>query len=475
MSWLVTPPQSDYKPSTRASLVDRIFGTDYTKFELQQIEQFKLVKKIPTFEISGYVSWLDKQRFLLLPTKTVAATYIVCKIQEGTQYPPNNQYVLCKGKWKRELEPANKAFGFDVLNVENIESIRPDFGIIRPDISRNDFEELLLEGWSNIGETVRNLISQSLVSSPTTITRAGGLTISIFRLPVQRRLMDLLISDLKRALPIEMYSTEPKLFSIKELGIKHKMPPYGWSQIISKFNEINSTVSSKLERSYQTDHEYSISLLSPQTSPDDLNSRPIVKSDYPVVFEELIERKRHSYIPDPEVYKYLLAVQMVSPSVPLEVYKESISYAQKELKDLTELNESLSYHMANGQFLDVGLNGKPLSILNFAISRARSTTSNTIRIDDARNATDDYLENLEHVIHVWENDLLMGKISQLATLGFDERKFLKFLIDEGPSTPTEIANGLNISIEECMRLLRSLDYKKAIYMHDEERYGAVWS
>lgn len=473
MSWFIPSLVSKFVPSKRATLIDRMFEAQYTKFEFQQITEFSLSRKKSEVEISGYVSWYDNQYFLLLPAKTTSSKYIICKVQEGLKYPANNQYVICKGKWQYELESSKSRFGHNVLMIENIVPTKPEIDTVKPNISQKDFEEIIFENWINIDETSQNLIAQGLVSSPTTSTRAGGLTLSLFRLPAQRSLSDLLKYDLRRSIPPEIYHDRPSLFEIREFGVQHKMPSYGWSEIMSDFDEAPKSFNSKLARIPATNEEYSISLFSQKSMPDDLNSQASVKSDYPIVLEELIERRKNLSDPDPEIYKYLISVHMSSPTVSTKIFKEAIDYSREELKNLAEVNESLSKYMGHNAFLDLSINGKPLSVMNFALSRTRSSMSNSISLEDVKHATNDYKKNLEHVIDVWEGDLLSSKIPRSASLNFDERKILNFLLEKGPSTITEIATSLKITIYECEKIMRSLDLKKIIYMHDSERYGTT--
>ncbi len=45
MSWLIPYQKPKYESSKRANLIDRMFEVQYTKFEFQQIKEFKLPKK----------------------------------------------------------------------------------------------------------------------------------------------------------------------------------------------------------------------------------------------------------------------------------------------------------------------------------------------------------------------------------------------------------------------------------------------
>ena len=83
--------------SLRGRWIDREFGFEYTEFERNQIEAFSKAWHDELVEIYGFVSWIDRTKFLLLPTRTTNSVYIICEAIEGLNFPPNNQYVSCKG------------------------------------------------------------------------------------------------------------------------------------------------------------------------------------------------------------------------------------------------------------------------------------------------------------------------------------------------------------------------------------------
>src|SRR5690242_1837367 len=102
MSWFIPGIIPKYR-YTKTRFLDREFGVEYTHFENEQIRKFDEARKKSIVEITGYVSWIDQKRFLLTPAKTTASLYFICEINEGIEYPSDNQYVYCKGTWKNFL------------------------------------------------------------------------------------------------------------------------------------------------------------------------------------------------------------------------------------------------------------------------------------------------------------------------------------------------------------------------------------
>lgn len=469
---LFIPPQKSKLKHMRARYVDRLFGIEYTRFENQQIQEFDKARKSTLVEITGFVSWLDNTKFLLLPTRTTNSLYFICKVQDGLQLPDNNQYVSINGKWQHSVESKNHSI-YKILIAESIQSVKPDFGIVNPDISQKDFEQNLFDGWINIDPIIQNLIAQSYVSSPTTPKRVGGLTLSLFNPPRKQRLVNLLHSDLKRLIPAELYGNKPAVFDVYELGLKHTLPPFNWSEKVADIDEPSNTISPLLERIPCTTEEYSISLLSQGSVPRSFESIGFVKSDYPIILEDHIERRSNSYYTGPEVTKFLIAAQMNSPTISQDVVEKSIEHSRMELKKLVETKETLTKMIGHNQFLDLGIDGKPLSILNLAVSRGRSIIGKSITFDDNKKTTTDFVKNLEHVSHIWFDELAIGKIHPLSTLGYDEQRVLAFLHNNGPHTILEVSTNLKMDYDDCFKNLKSLLYKHAIFEHSDGKYDAV--
>lgn len=474
MSLLIPHEKPQYR-YTKSRFIDREFGVEFTKFENEQMRHFMEERKKPIVEITGYVSWLDDgHRFLLLPTKTVSNVYFICEVSTGVDFPDNNQYVSCKGLWKYSLQSKKTAFGYQILVVEEIQKSNPDFGIIQPDITYKDFVEILFERWSNVDENTQSLIAQSLVSSPTNFERAGGFTLSYFSLAKERSAI-LFASDLQRFVPSELLKNKPLPIDVRELGLKSHLPSFGWEGVGLNDNFDKSAENqfiTKLNRVPISKDEYSISFFSSKSAPADFNSTSLGKSDYPVIFEEHSERKHRSYYTSPEIYKFMIATHMSSPEVNVDVYRKGQEISRDALLKKIKTDETLSKFSGNDKLLDLGVRGRPLSIINLAISYGRSDLANSITIERINDTSQLYLNNLEHITDAW-NDLIVDKITPLASLNNDERRVLALLIDNGPSSIVEGATKLKMSIDEFSRIISSLHKKNTIYEYDAQRYASV--
>lgn len=471
MSWVIPPTIPKYR-YTRTRYIDREFGIEYTKFENQQIRDFDLARKNTSVEITGYVSWIDRSRFLLRPARTAAPIYFICKITEGVDYPPNNQYVWCKGEWGYEINP-EQSTTYKILKVTDIQNTSPDFGIVKPDINIREFTGIMFENWRNVDDNTQSLISQSLVSSPTSTTRAGGFTLSHFNL-AKELLVNRFTQDLRRLIPREILKNEPPLVAIREIGLKQKLPSFGWSHL--DLDELKRTspqeYANRLNRVPLTDDEYSISFLSEKGAPVISNSEELAKTDYPIIFEEHVERKTRSYYTSPEIYKFLLASHLIAPAIDLGTYQKGIEYSRNELLKVAKTDEILSKLTGNNGLLDVGINGRPTSILNLTLSYERSDFDNKIDFDDVKRVTATYLDNIDHVSRIWQ-DLKSDIVSPLATLNTDERRLIAFLIDHGPSTEKECIDHLKITDIEFAKLINLLIIKNAVYQPQQGKYASA--
>jgi len=206
--WLLGKEETK-KISVRGRWIERVFGFEYTAFEREQIEEFYKAKKDELVEIYGFVSWINTKKFLLLPTRTTNSIYIICEGVEGLDFPPNNQYIACKGKW-RYGGTLDSIYKF--LFVEDIQLEKPDYKKFTSDIKPSEFQGNLFENWTNIDPIQQNFLAQYFISSPSLPSRVGGITVSLFNPPRQTRLVRLLNSDLRRSIAPELLGTKKNDF-----------------------------------------------------------------------------------------------------------------------------------------------------------------------------------------------------------------------------------------------------------------------
>lgn len=472
LPWFLPPEETKIR-TIRGRLVDRLFGIEYTEFEKQQIKEFSIAHKKPLVELTGFVSWIDRTRFLLLPTRTTNCIYFICSHIEGVDFPPNNQYIVCKGKWQKAVKFDNSFY--NMLLVEDIQLAKPDFGVVKSDVSQKDFEGSMFEGWTNIDSITQNLLAQNYVSSPSTPTRTGGITLSLFNHPRQRRLVNLLHADMKRSIAPEILGTKSPIFEILELDKKHKLLPFTWKETVSDFDSITKTTEMVMQRiPNKVNYEHSVSLLSQKQAPTDFDSLGLVKSDYPIVIEDHVERKRHGIYTDIEATQFMIATHLNAPTIDTDVYDKGVEHVRNEIKKFAETKSYLSQNiLGHNNMLNLDIDGKPLSAITLAISRGRSDGSQKIEFDKITSTTQDFVDNLDTAFRVWEDRLSYGKIHPLATLSYDEERLIVLLHKNGPQNITDICGELKFNNDEATKLIRSLLNKNAIYIYDSERYAAV--
>ena len=329
-------------------------------------------------EISGYVVWSIPPYFLLIPTTTTPNGSIICKVENELSYPDMNQYSTVRGKWQHDIIK-NKPV--QVLLITDIERTKEDFGKIKPDISTKDFLGILFDKWRNIRSTTKALIAQEFVSSPTTNTeRTGGFTLTLASYSKSQAL-SMFLKDLNRFIPNDFTKNKSLSFKIPEIGVTANLPKFGWDDNIANVENIPKNMDTKLDRIPKNMDECSITLLQKTMGPLNFDARGLIKSDYPIVLEEHVERTRVSYDVDPEIYKFILTTRMLSPTVSLDVFNKGIEKNRKELSKISDTYEAFSQRMGNEQFLDLGHRGKPLSIHNLALSFGRSNSLDTISSD----------------------------------------------------------------------------------------------
>lgn len=454
---------------SKTRFFEREHGVEFLKFELDQMKAFSEAKNQASSEVSGYVSWYRPPYFLLLPTTTTPNGYIICKVENEIYYPDLNQYSTVRGKWQVDII-RNKPV--KVLYVTEIQKSKLDFGIIKPDIKPKEFLDIMFENWRNVRDTTQKLIAQSFVSSPTTLNqRVGGFTLTLANYS-KKNALSMFMGDLKRFIPTDFTKNISLSFKVPELGITSNLPKFGWDDNVVNLENISRQIDEKLERIPKSINECSITLLQKTMGPLNFDLRGIVKSDYPIVLEEYVERKRIAYDVDPEIYKFVLATRMSSPTISLDTYNKGLAKSRETLERFSKVHETLEKRVGNNQFLDLGHKGKPLSIHNFALSVGRANSSKTITLDEIADASQLYLDNLDTVMEVQE---LWGydKIPAAATMSFTERRVYLFLDEYRESTMEEVRDSLQISQKDAQKAIDSLLVKCAIIEPTIGRYSSV--
>ena len=457
----------------KGRLIERLFGFEYTAFEKQQINEFNNAKNADMVELSGYVSWIDRTRFLLLPTRTTNSIYIICKAANELKFPPNHKYVHCKGRWKYERGVQSVYKG---LVIESIKSDKPDHNKFSPDIKSSDFVGNLFENWINVDPIQQNFLAQYFVSSPPSPRRVGGFTTSLFSAPRELKVARTLYRDLRTSVAPELLGSKKPIFEIPELKRSHELRLFEWNETSSDFEELSQNTRESLNR--KPNHSFSersIALLSNRHKPKDFQSLGLVKSDYPITIEEYVERRGSPYT-SLKMTQFLIAAHLNSPSIEQKIYDDALVHARKEIKKFTEAKGDLAAHLLGpNKMLNLDFDGKPSSILNLAVSRQRLLSTKTVNESIIVSTTNDYIKNLDRAFKIWDEKTAGGAINPFVNqLGLDEEKILGFLYKEGPRTFDEICKATGLSHDACNRAINYLYYRaNLIYQYSQTEYDVI--
>lgn len=462
---------------SRARFFEREHGTEFLRFEMGQMRRFAAAKRARgKVELDGYVAWVRPPHFVLFPAPTAHGVHVVCRAAHGVPYPDMNRFSTVRGRMGPAVLPDSRVG--PVLRADDVCAADPGFGQIKPDISHGEFVGLLFEKWRNVSDTTQQLVAHTLTSSPDLPgRRTGGFTVTIDALS-RRTVLDALAGDLRRFVPPEARSGRPRRIRLPELGAagsaaSARLPGLGWGSSAAPLERIPGEIDARLDRVPRGGGaEHSITLLKRAGGPLPLARRGVRMSDYPAVLEEHVERRTGSYDASPEVFKFLLAARMHRPAIGASVLASSIEWYRGMIARFIEGREYLSAAAGGGQFLDMGLGGRPLSIYNMAASMARSRAAAGVSDDDLERAGSAYMDNLKYVFDVI-HDGAYDKFSARAPVRYDERRMFAWLDDRPSSSAADAAAALGVDAKEAEALIYSLHRKGLLYEPAAGRYSAV--
>lgn len=222
--------------------------------------------------------------------------------------------------------------------------------------------------------------------------------------------------------------------------------------------------------------EISISLRSERTFPRTLNDHPLALSDVPIVAGKDIESSRGDFDPSPEVFKFILATHMTPITISRESYENGLNYLQDRLGLIADSNPAFSNERGKGGILDMNIHGKPLSVLHIALSDTRAGVLQELSDDSVKKAAKLFEANINDTLEIWA-DAFPGQTNEFdfSWLVAEQRRFIGYIIRNGPSTPEQVSTAFNdeISRERFLGLWKDLYEKRAIYEKDVNVFEVI--
>jgi hypothetical protein len=372
--------------------------------------------------------------------------------------PPDRSFIHAKGMWQFSGSGTSPLQRFA---VSEFVVIKPDIGDMRPDITFHDFQEIVFEGLTvekYRDDTLTELLAYNLISSPTSLGRAGGLTFSLYNeYDADKRGQSWLIQKyLTRSLPKEVIASSGYHLSVEGLDEMVTLEPFHWRYAsVNGDTSIPEKVSSKLGRPSafslsSPSYEISISAYTRRSRPKKMTDPVVTLADAPIVIARDIITKPGIFDPDPRIFQFIVASHMVQVALPASVQEESIRYVQKALMDLQDEYPLLKTEYGKGRMLDLSVHGRPLSLLHLGLSNGRSSITSEISLETIKKAIQLYRHNVDDVMKVWEDAFPEAGEFNLAGIAPEERKIIAYIIRNGPSSMEEIFQSCKQEMSEAV-------------------------
>lgn len=443
---------------------EREFGIEFAPFEWKRKEEMKEALRTGSKEIAGYVRWFPSRAgFLLVPTLTTADPCIFCAIEQASrvELPPERSFIIAKGKWT--YWPTSAANPTQRFVVEAYQVTKPEIGEIKPDLNYKDCREMLFEGLYVIDTALKDLILHSFVSSPTSLGRTGGLSLSLYNEydGDKRGQSRMLQKHLLEFLPEEVILSKSRELKVEGTSMNVTLEPFNWSYESHRADSsISKETFGRLTRTVSQDSskEVSISMFSKHNKPRSLKDPVVVLADAPIIVTRDIEKRSGIFDPSPQVFQFMVASHMVQSSIPQDVFETGLSYIRQELTKLTDEYPLLRKQMGRGGILDLDLHGRPMSLLHLGLSDGRSSNQQEITIQTIQKAVELFKENADNTMTIWEMAFPDDAKYNLSTVAPEERRILGHIIRNGPSSRRDVYESCkeNMSEGTFLRMWKSL-------------------
>lgn len=461
---------------------ERELGVEFTPFEARRKKEIIEAKKRRAAEVTGYVKWLSPPgTLLLLPTMTTGEPNVLCHMPFGTARPPDRSFVTAKGSWTYFIRDGNFGAPLLIFNIESYSTSKPDIAEIKPDITYKEFRGTLFDGLYDVDEAVQDFLAHSLVSSPTSLGRLGGLSVSLYNEYEGKRKSALLQGYIAAHIPQEVLSSSGYSLVVPGIPQKAELDPFHWMlKSFSADEALSQEELGVLDRPVTPSlpllsKEITVSMFSRKNRPTSIRDPPAAKVDVPIVVGKDVETRQGVYDPSPAVFKFIIATHMAQVELPANIYQESLDYLRKEILTFTSEYDVLRSELGKGRILDLNMTGKPLSLLHLALSNGRSTTKAQVDLDTVKRAFALFKDNADNTMRVWEDIHLESGKYNLSVLAPEERKIIGFIVRNGPSSPELVFDSLKSAMSESTfgRMWKSLYNGGAIYEKNNGLFDIV--
>ncbi len=459
---------SNFEP-IKLSFRDRKFGSEFNHWELEILKQFSYAKSSANPAVSGTVVYdrtLGSKRFVLLPAAHLSQDYVICECPPGVPIPANLSEITVKGK---------KTAFYDYWEIM-VDSISYEkFKVqVKPEIDFQEFQDLLFIRWGGLFSPLKEILAFEFVSAPPLfdLGQAGGLSVTVYDGTgpeddgTHRNASRELLSYFKSVIPEDIAVGKSGHLAIPELATEQPLSPFSWRfSCFDADKPLNQHLVNFLDtKRSKRFSEISVGLGSKHNRPKSIYDPPLTKVDQPTLLPDSAEMLKMSFDPPLEITKYILTMQMMTPTVGKVQtdFNDTLEKVGQKIVNFAERYDMPEAVKRHGLF-DPNYYGKPQSILRLGLATARSQEKKSVDNELVMKAFDDYFQkNIESIMEAWP-EIMTSKGVELISLREFDRQVLKFITDKENS---KFGVGLSIlserfpdEIELRLSLQRLLDDK----------------
>ncbi len=463
-------------------LLERVYGPEFASWEIKRLHDFKKRKDDRDKILLGYCTNPTDESFVLIPLPHLTQTYIDCQCH-GITLPPENAFIQIEGGWRPHGRKKHNTWGTGwVFVVENIKLKKDQYlKLVKPEISYDDFEASLFNGWLDMDPLVKGYLARELISSPPIMNRVGGIANSLYNASPSKKAAIQLQRGLQLMLPRDLFTPKRKTF--KTLLRSHHIKPYSWYLVTSNSGRRLSILTRERllhGTTFGGYSEISVGLGNEGKQPTSFSSPPVAGADVVTILNEEASLGMAGRIvfDDPfAITKYVLTMQAFQPIIDERVLSLSWNYLEDKLNSIPEEYDLNPEILADNAFLNINYWGRPASIIRLSLSEARLDRKQTLDFDTIRKVYNSYEKNFDTLYQAYQDilpraskearDILLQKLS------LTERRVWRTIEKLSVCTFLVLKITLHLSNLELQAAIDTLKFYALIYSSTPDIYKTI--
>jgi hypothetical protein len=418
----------------RVKFWQRESGALWLSFERDRINEFAQIKPNQKISISGYVNWIAKSVFALVPTMFSNQIYLIC-INYTSDNPAENSYITVSGYSKldklrpKKMRPQSNYFeGNLIIEVHDWISAKPDFEIPKTNLNYKDFKTELTTRIEGLEPNIRDFLAFTAVSSPAFYENVGGLNLTMYD-STKLGLPRLLVKELKTVIPQDIGRLHRIATDYGSFGMRYK---YIFSSENADVPLSKKTETLLFHHHPKTMPEYtetSLALYSAKNKPMTIEDPACCATDVPTVVPENTSIVKGKIgIDQIDAFQFLISSHMKTPVI--TKLDTSLSLISERLEKLCQDYDLEPTHLTQYGFLNSNYNAKPTSVLRNCLAHARAQNVDAVNPSNVSQIFDTYFKwNFDYVYEVW-GDLLAKPLihgERMASLKVKYRDIIRII------------------------------------------------